>query len=161
MRSKWAWVPLVVVLGGAVYAGPVLATPPSSVKPTVFGVGAFGPIETKGTIGAWSAQMKTTRATDVHVLQNRIGPGGSFGWHSHPGPSFVIVKSGTATVYLGADPSCKPRRFRSGSGFVDRGLDVHAVRNEGKVDLVTVVVSLVPKGASRRIDERDPGNCPF
>ena len=161
MRSKRAWIPLVVVLGVAMYAGTVLATPPSSVKPTVFGVGAFGPIETKGTIGAWSAQMKTTRATDIHVLQNRIGPGGSFGWHSHPGPSFVIVKSGTATVYLGADPSCKPHRFRSGSGFVDRGLDVHAVRNEGKVDLVTVVVSLVPKDAPRRIDDRDPGNCPF
>ena len=55
MRSKWAWVPLVVVLGVAMYAGTVLATPPSSVKPTVFGVKAFGPIETKGTIGAWSA----------------------------------------------------------------------------------------------------------
>jgi quercetin dioxygenase-like cupin family protein len=161
MRSKWAWVPLVVVLGVAVYAGTVLATPPSSVKPTVFGVGGFGPIDTKGTIGAWSARMKTTGATDIHVLQNRIAPGGSFGWHSHPGPSFVIVKSGTATVYLGADPSCRPHRFRAGSGFVDRGLDVHAVRNEGTVALVTVVVSLAPKGAPRRIDERDPGNCPF
>ena len=144
MRSKWAWVPLVVVLGVAMYAGTVLATPPSSVKPTVFGVGAFGPIETKGTIGAWSAQMKTTsHRHPCPSEQDRAG--GSFGWHSHPGPSFVIVKSGTATVYLGADPSCKPHRFRSGSGFVDRGLDVHAVRNEGKVDLVTVVVSLVPK----------------
>lgn len=161
MRSKWAWVPLAVVLGVAVYAGTVLATPPSSVKPTVFGIGHFGPINTKGTIGAWSALMKTTGASDIHVLQNRIAPGGSFGWHSHPGPSFVIVKSGTATVYLGADPSCRPHRYRAGSGFVDRGLDVHAVRNEGTVDLVTVVVSLVPKGAPRRIDERDPGNCPF
>ena len=28
-------------------------------------------------------------------------------------------------------------------------------------DLVTVVVSFVPKGAVRRIDARDPGNCPF
>lgn len=161
MRSKWAWVPLVVVLGVAVYAGTVLATPPSSVKPTVFGVGNFGPIDTKGTIGAWSARMKTTGASDIHVLQNRIAPGGSFGWHSHPGPSFVIVKSGTATVYLGADPSCGPHKVRAGSGFVDRGLDVHAVRNEGIVDLVTVVVSFVPRGAPRRIDKRDPGNCPF
>ena len=103
--------------------------------------------------------MKTTRATDIHVLQNRIGPGGAL--RTAIPPSFVIASPGTATVYLGADPSCKPHRFRAGSGFVDRGLDVHAVRNEGKVDLVTVVVSLVPKGAPRRIDERDPGTCPF
>ena len=161
MRSKWAWVPLVVVLGVAVCAGTVLATPPSSVTPTEYGVGTFGRIDTKGAIGAWSARMKTTRATDIHVLSNRIAPGGSFGWHSHPGPSFVIVKSGTATVYLGADPKCKPHRYRPGRGFVDRGLAVHVVRNEGTVDLVTVVVSFTPRGATRRIDEPDPGNCPF
>jgi quercetin dioxygenase-like cupin family protein len=161
MRSKLAWASLAVVLGSAVYAGVVLATPPSGVKPTEFGIGKFGPIDTKGKIGAWSAMMKTTGATDIHVLQNRIAPGGSFGWHSHPGPSFVIIKSGTATVYLGADPACRPHKFRAGSGFVDRGLDVHVVRNEGNVDLVTVVVSFVPRGATRRIDERAPGNCPF
>jgi quercetin dioxygenase-like cupin family protein len=161
MRSKWVWASLVVVLAVAVYAGTVLATPPSGVEPTVFGVGGFGRIDTKGKIGAWSARMKTSRATDIHVLQNKIAPGGSFGWHSHPGPSFVIIKSGTATVYLGADRSCRPRRFRAGSGFVDRGLDVHIVRNEGVEDLVTVVVSLVPRGAERRIDKPAPGNCPF
>jgi quercetin dioxygenase-like cupin family protein len=161
MRSRLVTASLVVVLGVAVYAGAVLATPPSGVKPTVFGVGGFGRIDTKGEIGAWSARMMTTRATDIHVLSNRIAPGGSFGWHSHPGPSFVIIKSGTATVYLGADPSCRPHRFRAGSGFVDRGLQVHVVRNEGTVDLVTVVVSFVPKGATRRIDKPKPGNCPF
>ena len=161
MRSKWTLTLSFVVLGVAVYAGTVVATPPSGVTPTEFGIGSFGRIDTRGTVGPWSASMKTTRASDLHVLQNRIAPGGSFGWHSHPGPSFVIVKSGTATVYLGADPTCKPHRFRAGSGFVDRGLAVHVVRNEGTRDLVTVVVSFVPKGALRRIDERDPGNCPF
>jgi hypothetical protein len=44
---------------------------------------------------------------------------------------------------------------------VDKGLAVHVVRNEGLRDLVTVVVSFVPAGAPRRIDEADPGNCAF
>jgi quercetin dioxygenase-like cupin family protein len=161
MKSRWALAFLVVVVGVAMYAGTVLATPPSGVEPTEFGIGAFGAFQTKGKIGGWSAAMKTTRATDLHVLQNRIAPGGTFGWHSHPGPSFVIIKSGTATVYFGADPSCKPHTFRAGSGFVDKGLAVHIVRNEGTVDLVTVVVSFVPRGAVRRIDKPNPGNCPF
>jgi hypothetical protein len=161
MRSNRAFLAVVLGVAAAVYAGTVLATPPTSVNGTVFGVGKFGPIDTKGTIGAWSARLKTTRATDIHVLSNRIAPGGTFGWHSHPGPSFVAIKSGTATVYMGADPTCTPRRFPAGSGFVDRGLEVHVVRNEGLVDLVTVVVSFVPRGATRRIDEADPGNCPF
>ena len=47
----------------------------------------------------------------------------------------------------------------AGSGFVDQGHDVHVVRNEGSVDLVTVVVSLVPAGFARRIDEPSPGTC--
>lgn len=161
MRSRLVLASFVAVVGVAVYAGTVMATPPSGVEPTVFGVGSFGPIDTKGKIGAWSARMKTTRASDIHVLSNRIVPGGSFGWHSHPGPSFVLVKSGAATVYFGADPTCRPHKFRAGSGFVDKGRQVHVVRNEGTVDLVTVVVSFVPKGGTRRIDEPDPRNCRF
>jgi quercetin dioxygenase-like cupin family protein len=161
MRSRLVLASLVVVVGIAVYAGTVLATPPSQVKQTVFGVGGLGSFGTAGRIGAWRATMNVKGASDLHVLSNTIAPGGSFGWHSHPGPSFVIVKSGTATVYLGADPTCRPHRVRAGRGFVDKGLQVHAVRNEGKVNLVTVVVSFVPRGAVRRIDEPDPGHCPF
>jgi quercetin dioxygenase-like cupin family protein len=161
MRARLVLASLVVVAGIGVFAGTVLATPPSKVTPTEYGVGAFQSFGTTGRIGAWKAAMKITGASDLHVLSNRIAPGGSFGWHSHPGPSFVIVKSGTATVYLGADPTCRPHRIRAGKGFVDRGLQVHAVRNEGRVDLVTVVVSFTPRGATRRIDEPSSGNCPF
>ena len=161
MRSRLVLASFVVVVGTAVYASTVLATPPSGVTPTEFGIGKLGSFDTNGRIGAWSAKMNIKGASDLHVLSNRIAPGGSFGWHSHPGPSFVIVKSGTATVYLGADPKCRPHRFRAGSGFVDKGLAVHVVRNEGKRDLVTVVVSFVPTGAERRIDEASPSTCPF
>jgi hypothetical protein len=58
--------------------------------------------------------------SDFHVLQNTIVPGGTFGWHSHPGPSLVIVKSGTATFYHADDPTCTPHVVPTGSGFVDR-----------------------------------------
>jgi quercetin dioxygenase-like cupin family protein len=102
----------------------------------------------------------TKGASDLYVLQNTIQPGGTFGWHSHPGPSLVIVKSGTATFYMKDDPTCSPQVVQAGSGFVDNGHDTHVVRNEGNVDLVTVVVSLVPAGFQRRIDEPAPANCP-
>jgi quercetin dioxygenase-like cupin family protein len=161
MRARLVLASFVVVVGIAVYAGAVFATPPSEVTPTEYGIGTIGPVETSGRVGAWAAKMKITGASDLHVLSNKIAPGGSFGWHSHPGPSFVIIKKGTATVYLGADRHCRPHRFRVGSGFVDKGRAVHIVRNEGRVDLVTVVVSFTPRGAERRIDEPDPRTCPF
>lgn len=144
-----------------VIAATALATPGSGVTSTVLAVGAFEELEAKTLSPGWQARIATKGATDVHVLENRIQPGGTFGWHSHPGPSIVVVKSGALTLYHGDDPTCTPHKVPAGSGFVDDGGDVHVVRNEGLVDAVVYVTSLVPKGAGRRIDEPDPGNCPF
>ncbi|HET6643710.1 MAG TPA: cupin domain-containing protein [Gaiellaceae bacterium] len=142
-------------------AATALATPPSGVVSTVFAVGQFDNIEAKTLSSSWQARISTKGKTDVHVLENRIAPGGSFGWHSHPGPSLVSVKTGSLTLYRGDDPSCTPEVIPAGSGFVDDGGDVHLVRNEGSVETVVYVTSLVPRGAARRIDEPSPGNCPF
>jgi mannose-6-phosphate isomerase-like protein (cupin superfamily) len=153
---------------------PALATTPRGVVTTTFGVGRFGDINATAMTdvdpGAatdfWQARINTKRASDLYILQNTISPGatfstaGTFGWHSHPGPSLVIVKSGTATFYMADDPTCSPHIIQAGQGFVDQGSDVHVVRNESNVDLVTVVVSLVPSGFERRIDVSAPTNCP-
>jgi quercetin dioxygenase-like cupin family protein len=148
---------------------PAVATPPSpEVITTPIGMGHFADIDTKvktdidpgAATEFWTARIKTKRSSDLYVLQNTIPPGKTFGWHRHPGPSLVIVKAGTASVYLAADPTCTPHVVPAGSGFVDQGHDVHVVRNEGNVDLVTVVVSLVPAGFARRIDEPSPGCLP-
>jgi quercetin dioxygenase-like cupin family protein len=160
---------LVVIVGLSVaYVSGALATPPNKVVTTTFGVGRFDDISstTKTDInpGAatdfWQARINTKGNSDLYVLQNTIAPGGTFGWHGHPGPSLVIVKSGTATFYMADDPTCSPHVVQAGSGFVDNGHDTHVVRNEGSVDLVTVVVSFVPAGFARRIDEPAPANCP-
>lgn len=148
---------------------PAQATPPDKVTTTPIAVGRFTDIDAKAKTDVdpgtptqfWKARITTKRRSDLHVLQNTIAPGGTFGWHRHPGPSLVIVKAGTATFYLAKDPTCAPHVVPAGSGFVDQGHDVHIVRNEGSVDLVTVVVSLVPAGFERRIDEPNPGTCPF
>lgn len=157
-----------VLVAASLLVLPARATPPSpEVTTTPIGMGRFTDIDTNvktdinpGTpTEFWKARIKTKRNSDLYVLENTIPPGKTFGWHRHPGPSLVIVKSGTATFYLAADPTCTPHMVPAGSGFVDQGHDVHVVRNEGRVDLVTVVVSLVPAGFARRIDEPRPGNC--
>jgi quercetin dioxygenase-like cupin family protein len=161
MRTRFTLALLVFVVGVAVYSGTVLATPPSGVTSTLFAKGQFGEIGAKTVSSDWQARVDTKGESDLYVLENRIVPGGSFGWHSHPGPSLVIVKSGALTLYHGDDPDCTPQVVEAGSGFVDAGGDVHLVRNEGNVDTVVYVTSLVPRDAARRIDEPDPGNCPF
>jgi quercetin dioxygenase-like cupin family protein len=144
-----------------VIASTALATQGKGVTSTLFAVGTFEEIEAKTLSSKWQARIATKGATDVHILENRIIPGGTFGWHSHPGPSIVVVKSGALTLYHGDDPACTPHVVAAGSGFVDDGGDVHVVRNEGSVDAVVYVTSLVPQGADRRIDEPSPGTCSF
>ncbi len=161
MSRKWALALLIATLGVTAYAGTVLATPPSGVTSTLFAVGQFGEIDAKTLSSSWQARIDTKGESDLYVLENRIAPGGSFGWHSHPGPSLVIVKTGALTLYRGDDSSCTPDVIPAGSGFVDNGGDVHLVRNEGSIETVVYVTSLVPRGAARRIDEPSPGNCPF
>jgi quercetin dioxygenase-like cupin family protein len=158
MKKLIAGAGFLVVL---VIATTALATPIVGVTSTVFAVGAFDELHAKTLTSHWQARIDTKGATDVHVLENKIAPGGTFGWHSHPGPSIVVVKSGALTLYHGDDPTCTPQVVAAGSGFVDDGGDVHLVRNEGTVDAVVYVTSLVPHGAARRIDEPSPGNCPF
>ena len=161
-------VAIVAVVATVSIVVPALATPPSGVTSLSIGVGRFDDIAAKamtdvapgGATDFWKASINTKGASDLYVLQNTISPGGTFGWHSHPGPSLVIVKSGTATFYLADDPTCAPHVVPAGGGFVDQGKDVHVVRNEGTVDLVTIVVSFVPAGFERRIDEPAPANCP-
>lgn len=151
-----------VYIGVAASGGTFLATQSSGVTVTPLApVAHFDEIDTTANSGDWMAQIMTTGVSDLHVVQVTIQPGGTLGWHSHLGPSFVTVKSGTATFYDGDDPTCTPDVVPAGSGLFEPAGDVHIVRNEGSEPLVNVVVQLLPAGAPRLIPAHRPGNCPF
>ena len=145
------------LVGAALIIVPALATPPSGVTPTPIATGRFGAIDTQDQDRRLEGQDQD-REPDLHVLENTITPGGTFGWHRHPGPSLVIVKAGTATFYLATDPACTPQVVPAGSGFVDPGHDVHVVRNEGSVDGDSRGLAR-SGGAVRRMEEPSPRNC--
>jgi quercetin dioxygenase-like cupin family protein len=164
MKSKLAWALLVVgVLGIVVYGGAtVLATAPSGVTVTPLApVAQLDEVNDNAKSGDWKAKVETKGVTDVYVNQVTVLPGGTNGWHMHLGPSFVIVKSGTATFYEAGDPTCTPLVLPAGSSHFEPAGDVHILRNEGDVALVNVVVQFVPTGAPRSISVPSPGNCTF
>lgn len=177
MTRKWICAPVIVVAALAVYVGNVLATPATTpgFTGTTLAKATFGELDIKAhTIPAdtWKAQLKTKGDSDLYVQQNTWDPGAcdnkcipSSGWHTHPGPSLVIVTQGTVTEYEGDDPSCTPHVY-SASGtnaFVDIGSGaVHIIRDESGAVAKTVVVQFIPEAATRRIDVTPaPGNCPF
>ena len=157
---------IVIILAGfllltsSMLVGVAQATPPSGItSSTPLGRISLGPYHETSP----SFKIFSNAPTDTVVLTTTIAPGGSTGWHSHPGPAFIVVTSGTLTVYDGNDPACTPHQYGQGSGFFDPGFGhVHLARNEGTVPVTEVVTYLnVPPGGSPRIDAPAPGNCPF
>lgn len=176
MKSRWTWALLVVVGAVAVYAGAVFATPSTGGQTTsTVAKSTFDPLnlsgyqlsKTPGPLGTsrvsiWLSSIKTIGQSDLYVIDNKFQPGASTGWHSHAGPSIIFVVAGSVTNYMSDDPSCTPHVYNAGQGFVDPGgQDEHILRNEGTVPAETVAVQFLPKDATRRIDEPDPGNCHF
>jgi quercetin dioxygenase-like cupin family protein len=165
MTSKKTWaIPIVAVLAAAIYGGTALATPQQGVTTTLLANKiAFGDIDINAhTLPAdvWQARLKTRGNTDAYVVDNVIQPGGSTGWHSHPGPSLIFVIRGAVTNYENDDPTCTGQVYSAGSGFVDNGGgDVHMLTNNGTVAAETIAVQLLPQGATRRIDADTPPNC--
>lgn len=130
--------------------GVVLATPASGVTSTTIASGSLDPVDFVVKNGDWMAQLRTKGQTNLSVVENRVAPGGSFGWHSHPGPSLVIVKSGTLTFYEAEDPDCTPSVHSAVDAYIDEGTDVHVARNETGTEAVVIVTRLVPAGAPSR-----------
>ena len=159
--SKKNWQRLAgVFLAGALSAvalRPAWATPGQDIAFTpISGPAVLDEVTTKSESDAHETEFKTRGPSDVYVTSITIKPGGYSGWHSHPGPSIISVKSGTLTLYDDCIDPTVPLHFASGSGLVEDAECVHNVKNEGDTDLVFVVVQIVPLGAPRRIDEPAP-----
>jgi hypothetical protein len=105
-------------------------------------------------------RIKTHGVSDGYVVDNVIEPGGTTGWHSHPGPSLIFVVRGAVTNYESDDPKRTGQAYPAGTSFVDQGgRDVHMLRNNGDVVAETIAVQLIPANAPRRIDAAAPRNC--
>lgn len=109
----------------------------------------------------WHVELKATPTLDIAIQSIVFQPGGQSGWHTHPGPVFVQVVSGTTTEYKSDDPTCSPIVHPVGSAYVDPGEHAHIARNETGTTATVVVTYLVPPGVPLRIDAPAPGNCPF
>ena len=161
-----------LVIIAALTPVPARATPQSGVTSVTIASGTFPDIDVyaKTDINPgpatdfWKARIDTKGASHLYILQNTVVPGGTFGWHSHTGPSLVIVVSGAATEYEGNDLTCTPHLHPAGSTFVDAGeASGHLVRNDSTTDnLVVIVVRLIPEALvpTQRIDLPNPGYCP-
>ena len=159
---------LVIVAAVAIaLAGATLATPPSGiVSATVLARAGFAdPVDIKFKVrGQHQDIVHVRNAQETVVQQFILGPGGTTGWHSHPGPVVVLVKTGELTLYSSDDPTCTGRTYSAGQAFIDSGQGhVHMARNLSLSENTELWVTYfdVPPGGPFRIDAPNPANCAF
>jgi quercetin dioxygenase-like cupin family protein len=154
MKRAARWTLLGIGLVGvitAVTVAPGGATPPSGLTQVPL---ARGTNTSDGTI---PLQV----GTDVAMAQITVDPGGSSGWHSHPGGAIIVVKTGALAVYRSIGGQCQTTTYSAGQAFVERIGEVDQVVNTGTAPYVLFVTfPRVPQGESARIDVPDPGTCP-
>jgi len=155
-------VAVATLIASALSAAPAIATPATGFSSEQLAKGVYDAMHlTADKDSKWDLILRTKDQSDVYVVRNTIAPGGQSGWHTHPGPSLITVTAGEITVYE-SDGLCQPRVYGVGDGALDLGSGhLHLIKNEGATNAVTVVVQIIPTGATRRIDADEPNNCNF
>jgi quercetin dioxygenase-like cupin family protein len=131
------------------------ATPPSGIAAELL---ARGTIAHGHRVRVGGVELKTRGPIDVATVDVTFQPGGSTGWHVHPGPALVTVKTGQLTLHRAK--GCLTRTFTAGQTFLEFGpADVNLTRNETGGVTETVVTFLLPVGAPTTVDAPAPRHC--
>ncbi len=148
MRNK-LWISLLLAIASVGFAGSVLAVhAPGGVVVTDIARGTLATAVQSHNLGQRGINVKTRGPVDVVTAEvTFLKGGGSAGWHSHPGPVFVVIRSGTLSVW---DEHCVKTTYSQGSVLFEEG-PRHSmlVKNESEtVDAMVYGTFLVPVGAA-------------
>jgi hypothetical protein len=131
------------------------ASPATDVTPTPLARSTFEPFNVRSDAhGPVDFRAHASRPLDIFVRQHDYKPGGRTGWHTHPGPIFLQVKSGALVVYDYANP-CKGIPLTPGKGYVDTGAG-HMVVNESSQPATDISVIMAPANGGAFRGELDP-----
>jgi quercetin dioxygenase-like cupin family protein len=125
---------------GVLAASPAHATPPAGVTTKILGSGTTLAGFTIHVDGINVASKDAAGFTVAHLT---FAPGATTGWHAHPGPVLVIVRTGTVTKYSAQDSTA--HTYTAGQAFVEHGpADENMIRNDGSVPAAEPPAALSP-----------------
>jgi hypothetical protein len=159
---------------GTVLARGVLGENVTFGAPTVDVVTRKVRIKTKGGVVTRTVKIKVpsiqraiaceaTNPCDTAFQQGTLQPGGTTGWHTRPGPTFVAFAQGEGTVYHAVGSDCPAMKIGPGSGFSQMPTEVHVLRNDGAVPIMVYTLYVLPHGTPNtgiRVDQPQPAACP-
>jgi quercetin dioxygenase-like cupin family protein len=152
------------ILGAAIVVAAVAATVVLGADGGLSGVQVTplsqGTIHTKVKANTAGIKIRTLGPRFVLVTAITVDAGGTFGWHTHPGPVLVTVNKGTLTLYRAHGKDCVKSTFGPGDAFVEQGGDVHLGRNEGSDPVELNATFLAPTGTTQFVKpQQEPKAC--
>lgn len=111
-----------------------VSTTPCAAAPQEFmpSAGVSVTLIARGTLGP-ALNVNVAAETDILNQTITIAPGGSTGWHGHPGTTLVAVSAGTGTF---VHQDCTTTTYAAGVAFLDTPGTTHNFRNDGTVPLI-------------------------
>jgi quercetin dioxygenase-like cupin family protein len=96
-------------------------------------------------------RLQTTGETGFVFEEVTLDPGASTGWHSHPGPLLVVVRSGTLTHEARGRSI---RTFVAGQAFIELpgSGNEHCGRNLGDEPVTLEVLFIAPGTSGQGLD---------
>lgn len=146
---------IAAVVSLVLLAGTALATLSSGQTVTPLARGDFNRIDSDHN----GIEVESKRSADVVFAKVTFEPGGTSGWHHHPGVVLVSVASGAVTRY---DAHCNKHVYRAGDGFIEDDNKPGLVRNRTDHTAVLYASFIVPSSTPAeglRIDDPQPEDC--
>ncbi len=155
---------LVLLLATGGYVIKCWASPATGVVRTLIGRGTYDRFMVNTDVNQAPFQYiaKAQPGMDMEVDTHNYQPLASTGWHKHPGPVYITVTSGQLTFYEYDDPTCSPKVYNAGEGFVDYGNGHIGINRDPNNPASDVTVAITYVGGPFRTELPAPGPyCSF
>jgi len=133
------------------------ATPPVGLKSELLVRSAAGQFQLADR--SMRFYLGAGEPTDIALVRATLEPGGSTGWHTHPGPSMVLVGEGAMTVQEQRRGKCVTHSVSAGNA-IEHPDGAHNFINNGTTQVVFYVTYFVKAGATPLlVDAATPRGC--
>ncbi len=117
-------------------------------------VHAHAHVALSGTEEGFSAQLETEGAANFIQQDIKFSPGGTTGWHTHPGILMLTLAADSGPIDW-YDANCKKTVYNAGDSWTE-GTKLHDVVNNSSIDAHFLVSYVVAKGVPKRTDHSAP-----
>jgi quercetin dioxygenase-like cupin family protein len=102
----------------------------------------------------FSAVLVTEGASNIIQQEIKFSPGGTTGWHTHPGIVLLTLAADSGPVDW-YDSRCGKTVYNAGDSWTE-GTKLHDVVNRGSTDVHFLVTYIVAKDVNKRTDQAAP-----